>query len=156
VPVPFVNWTSGGVENGVDIVPEGGGTVGNVFDYAEAGAQIRIGHHLEADYGPVKVRPSLSGTDYFNPSHLGDDIGWYFYAGAGGRAVARNLFLDGNSFRQSPHVEHKTFVGDLQAGVSIYWTDRIRLDLSAVRRSVEFVGQRAPDVNGTAAVSFSW
>ena len=104
----------------------------------------------------VRVRPALSGTDYFNPSHLGNDIGWYLFAGAGGRAVAHNIFLDGNSFRRSPSVEHKTFVADMQGGASIFWSDRIRLDLSAVRRTDEFVGQRAPDVIGTAAVSFSW
>lgn len=154
--VPFVHWEEGGVQNGVDIVPTAGATVGNVFDYAQIGAQFRIGHHLETDYGPVRVRPSLSGTDYFNGAHLGDDIGWYFYAGAAGRAVARDIFLDGNSFRTSAHVEHKTFVGDLQAGVAVYWTDRVRLDLSAMRRSPEFVGQRGQDVLGTAAVSFSW
>ena len=156
VPVPFLNWGSGGVENGVDIVPQAGGTVGNIFDYAEIGAQLRIGHHLETDYGPVRVRPALSGTDYFNPAHLGDDVGWYFFAGTQGRAVARNLFLDGNSFRQSPHVEHKTLVADLEAGATIFWSDRIRLTLSAERRTREFVGQSRPDLNGTAAVSFSW
>jgi hypothetical protein len=156
VPVPFVNWTSGGVENGVDIVPEGGGTVGNVFDYAEAGAMLRIGHHLETDYGPVRVRPAPSGTDYFNPAHLGNEIGYYFFAGTQGRAVARNLFLDGNSFRQSAHVEHKTFVADLDAGATIFWSDRIRLTLSVERLTREFVGQPHPDVNGTAAIAFSW
>ena len=156
LPVPYLNWTSGGVEDGVDIVPLAGGTIGNVFDYAEAGAQLRIGHHLEADYGPVKVRPAFSGTDYFNPSHLGDDLGYYVYVGSEGRAVARNIFLDGNTFRTSAHIEHKTFVGDLEGGVTILWSHRIRFDFSAWRRSVEFVGQRAPDVNGTAAISFSW
>ena len=140
--VPFAHWESGGVQDGVDIVPTAGGAVGNVFDYAQIGAQLRIGHHLETDYGQVRVRPSLSGTDYFNGAHLGDDFGWYFFGGAAGRAVARNIFLDGNSFRTSAHVEHKTFVGDLQAGASLYWSDRVRLDLSAVRRTPEFVGQR--------------
>ncbi len=156
IGVPFVHWESGGVQDGVDIVPTAGGAVGNVFDYAQIGAQLRIGHHLETDYGPVRIRPSLSGTDYFNGAHLGDDIGWYFFAGAAGRAVARNIFLDGNSFRTSAHVEHKTFVGDLQAGASVYWSDRVRLDLTVVRQSPQFVGQRSQDVLGTAAVSFSW
>ena len=64
--------------------------------------------------------------------------------------------LDGNSFRTSPHVEHKTFVGDLQAGLSVYWSDRLRADFSAVRRTDEFVGQRASDVIGTAALAWSW
>jgi lipid A 3-O-deacylase len=156
VPVPFLSWDSGGVQNGIDIVPQAGGTVGNVFDYAELGAMLRIGHHLETDYGPVRVRPSLSGTDYFNGSHLGEEIGYYIFAGAQGRAVAHNLFLDGNSFRQSPHVRHKTLVADLDAGLTVFWSDRIRLTLSAERRTREFVGQQHPDVNGTAAVGFSW
>ncbi len=156
IGAPFLHWEDGGVQDGIDIVPEAGGTVGNVFDYAEAGAQLRIGHHLEADYGPVRVRPALSGTDYFNGAHLGNDIGWYLFAGAQGRAVAHNVFLDGNDFRRSAHVEHKTLVADLQAGASIFWTDRVRLDLSAMRRTPEFVGQHRQDVLGTAAVSFSW
>jgi hypothetical protein len=156
VPVPFLSWNNGGVQNGIDIVPQGGGTVGNVFDYAEAGAMLRIGHHLETDYGPVRVRPAPSGTDYFNPAHLGNEIGYYFFAGTQGRAVARNLFLDGNSFRQSAHVEHKTFVADLDAGATIFWSDRIRLTLSVERLTREFVGQPHPDVNGTAAIAFSW
>ncbi|HXR85631.1 MAG TPA: lipid A deacylase LpxR family protein [Stellaceae bacterium] len=154
--VPFLHWEEGGVQNGVDIVPQFGGAVGNVFDYAQAGVQLRIGHHLETDYGPVRIRPSISGTDYFDGSHLGDDIGWYIFAGVGGRAVARNVFLDGNTFRTSAHVEHKTFVGDLQAGLSAYWSDRIRADFSVARRTDEFVGQRAPDVIGTAALAWSW
>lgn len=156
IGVPFVHWENAGVQDGIDIVPMAGGTVGNVFDYAQIGAQLRIGHHLETDYGPVRIRPSLSGTDYFNGAHLGDDIGWYFFAGAAGRAVARNIFLDGNSFRTSAHVEHKTFVGDLQGGVSLYWSDHARLDLSVMRQSPQFVGQRGQDVLGTAAISFSW
>jgi lipid A 3-O-deacylase len=117
--VPFLSWTTDGVQNGVDIVPQIGAAIGNVFDYVQAGAQIRIGHHLETDYGPIRVRPSLSGTDYFNGANLGDDIGWYIFAGAGGRAVARNIFLDGNSFRTSAHVEHQTFVADMLGGISL-------------------------------------
>jgi hypothetical protein len=40
--------------------------------------------------------------------------------------------------------------------VSVYWSDHARLDLSVMRRTDEFVGQRASDVLGTAAISFSW
>jgi lipid A 3-O-deacylase len=152
-------WRIGGsdeVENGIDIVPQLGGSAGNVFTYGEAGALLRIGRHLEADYGPVRIRPSLSGTDYFDPSQLDHQFGYYIFAGAAGRVVAHNIFLDGNTFRQSPSVEHKTFVADLQAGLSVFWSSRARLDFSVVRRTDEFVGQTRQDIIGTAALAFSW
>ncbi|HKT16835.1 MAG TPA: lipid A deacylase LpxR family protein [Stellaceae bacterium] len=156
LPVPFLSSVHDGVENGVDIVPELGGSGGNVFTYGQIGAMLRIGRHLEADYGPVRIRPALSGTDYFNPARLDDEFGFYVFAGAAGRVVAHNIFLDGNSFRHSSSVEHKTFVGDLQAGVSAFWSRRVRLDLSMARRTDEFVGQRRQDIIGTAALAVTW
>lgn len=156
VPVPWLSSLNDGVENGVDLVPQWGGSVGNVFTYGEVGGLLRIGRHLEADYGPARIRPALSGTDYFNPAYLGDDLGYYFFLGVQGRAVGRNIFLDGNTFRQSPNVRRKIWVADLETGLSVFWSSRVRLDFSVVRRTDEFVGQRAPDVIGTAAASFSW
>jgi hypothetical protein len=156
VPLPLVSSVDDGAVNGVDIVPQIGGSAGNVFTYGEGGALLRIGRHLEADYGPVRVRPALSGTDYFNPRYLGNEVGFYIFAGVQGRAIARNIFLDGNDFRQSPNVEHKTFVADFQAGGSIFWSSHIRFDATVVRRTREFVGQKHPDVIGTAALAFTW
>jgi hypothetical protein len=156
VPVPALSTLRDEIENGVDVVPQIGGSVGNVFTYGEVGALLRIGRHLEADYGPVRIRPALSGTDYFNPDELDDDVGYYFFAGVQGRAVGHNVFLDGNTFRQSPNVPRKTFVADLQGGASVFWSSRIRLDASVVRRTDEFAGQRTPDVIGTVAAAFSW
>lgn len=140
---------------GADFVPEAGATVGNVFVYGEVGATARIGSNLASDYGPARVRPSLSGTDYFDSGAAADGLGGYFYVGAQGRVVGRNIFLDGNTFRTSPSVPRKVLVADLQSGVALMWSRRIRLDFSVVRRTEEFDGQRTPDVIGTAAVSFS-
>jgi hypothetical protein len=142
--------------NGIDVIPEAGATVGNIFTYGEAGALLRVGKNLGADYGPVRIRPALSGTDYFNADHLDGDFGFYLFAGVQGRAVGRNIFLDGNSFRSSPSVEKKPLVADLQAGLSLFWSTALRVDFSVVRRTPEFHGQSTPDVVGTAALSFSW
>jgi len=141
--------------NGLDIVPQLGATLGNVFTYGEGGFLLRLGKNLGADYGPARIRPALSGTDYFDGDHLDGKFGFYVFAGAQGRAVGRNIFLDGNSFRQSPSVDKKPLVGDVQAGVSMFWSDAWRLDFSAVRRSREFDGQLSPDVIGTATIAFS-
>ncbi len=142
-------------DNGVDIVPQLGATAGNVMTYGEAGALLRIGKNLRADYGPNRIRPALSGTDYFDGDHLDGDLGFYVFVGTQGRVVGRNIFLDGNSFRPSPSVDKHTFVGDAQAGFSLFWSSAWRLDFSAVRRTREFVGQHSPDVIGTAAIAFT-
>jgi lipid A 3-O-deacylase len=142
--------------DGIDVVPQIGATVGNVLTYAGVGGLLRIGKNLHGDYGPARIRPALSGTDYFDGSQFDGAWGFYFYAGAHGRAVGHNIFLDGNTFRRSPSVPRKTLVADFQGGFAVFNASGFRLDVSAVRRTREFVGQRANDVIGTAAVSFSW
>ena len=146
---------SGG-DIGMDVVPALGATVGNILTYGQAGALLRVGNSLRADYGPVRIRPALSGTDYFAGDRAGNDFGYYFFAGVQGRAVGRNIFLDGNSFRRSPGVDKKRLVADLQAGFSLFWCAAARLDFSVVRRSEEFEGQDGADTIGTASLAFSW
>ena len=141
---------------GLDIIPQVGATVGNIFTYADIGGLLRIGEGLGADYGPIRVRPSLSGADYFDESGLDDGRAFYFFAGTQGRAVARNIFLDGNSFRASRSVPKKNLVGDLQAGFSASWSRSLRLDLSVILRSQEFRGQHGTDDICTAALTFTW
>jgi lipid A 3-O-deacylase len=142
--------------NGIDIVPQAGVTLGNVFTYAQAGGMLRVGKNLHADYGPVRIRPALSGTDYFDADQLDGDLGFYFFVGGQGRAVAHNIFLDGNTFRQSPGVRKRVLVGDLEAGLSVFRSSNWRLDFAAVRRTKEFFGQQADDLVGTGALSVSW
>jgi len=141
---------------GVDIVPQLGASVGNILTYGEAGALLRIGKGLGADYGPIRIRPALSGTDYFDADRLDEGKGYYFVAGTQGRVVGRNIFLDGNSFRTSPSVSKKNLVGDVQAGFSVLWSKSLRLDVSVALRTEEFHGQRTPDDICTAALTFSW
>ncbi len=144
----------GGVSS--DLVPQLGATLGNVFTYGEIGALFRIGHNLQADYGPVRVRPALSGTDYFDASHLDGHYGYYWYIGAQGRAVGRNIFLDGNTFRQSPHVQKRVLVADYLTGVTVFGGQAWKLDFSMARRTREFIGQKSSDVLGTAAISIGF
>lgn len=127
----------------VDAIPELGLTVGNVMDYVQAGGMLRFGRNLEADYGPQRIRPSLSGTPYFNSDYLmaGDPFGFYFFVGTQGRAVARNLFLDGNTFRDSRSVDSEALVGDLSGGLALFWGSAVRLDTAVTYRTEEFEDQ---------------
>ena len=141
---------------GVDIVPELGAVAGNVFTYGKTGALLRFGTDLDADYGPVRITPALSGTDYADTDALDEGFGVYGFVGVEGRAVGRNIFLDGNDFRESRSVDKKNFVGDLQAGVSLFWSKSLRFDVMAMRRSPEFEGQQSPDVLGMVGLSVFW
>jgi lipid A 3-O-deacylase len=141
---------------GVDIVPQLGASVGNIFTYGETGMLLRIGRGLGADYGPVRIRPALSGTDYFDAERLDEGQGYYFFAGTQGRVVGRNIFLDGNSFRTSPSVSKKNLVGDAQAGFSVLLSKSLRFDISVALRTEEFHGQHTPDDICTAALTFTW
>jgi hypothetical protein len=130
---------------GVDFVPEADITAGNVFTYGAIGGIIRIGNSLDTDYGPPRIRPGPSGTDWVDARRRSADFGYYFFAGGEGRAVARNIFLDGNSFANSRSVDKKPLVGDLTAGLAMFWKDEVRFDLGLLSRTKEFYGQQGED-----------
>ena len=137
-----------------DVIPDVGVTVGNVMTYAEAGGQLRFGQNLGADYGIPRVRPALSGTNWFNVARMTGPFGWYLFAGLQGRAVAHNIFLDGNSFRSGPSVDKNLLVGDFSAGASLFWSDWVKIDFSYTERTKEFTNQRQMDHFGSASVAF--
>jgi hypothetical protein len=137
----------------VDVIPDVGVTVGNVFTYGEAGAIIRLGRNLNVDYGPARIKPATSGTTWFDPSQLQGPLGWYVFVGAQGRAVARNIFLDGNTFVSSASVEKETYVADLTGGLSFFWSDLTKVDFVLTWRSKEFVTQPEPDRYGGINIS---
>lgn len=136
---------------GVDATPHVVGAVGNVFTYSGAGLAVRFGENLPDDYGPPRIRPALAGSGFFEPED-GDDFGWYLFVGVEERIVARDIFLDGNTLRDSHNVDRKAFVTDLQSGFAIRWL-QARLTFSYVIRSEEFSGQDGSHPFG--ALSFS-
>jgi lipid A 3-O-deacylase len=143
-------WQRFGVAGlGGDIAPNAGFALGNVFTHAQVGLTARVGRDLPADYGPPRIRPSQPGSDYFLP---GEDFGWYFFFGVAGRAVARNVFLDGNSFRDSHSVDKRYFVGDVQAGLAVT-LGGARLAYTHILRSREYMGQNKPDHFGSLSLS---
>jgi len=133
-----------------DMLPNAGGSLGTVFTYVEAGLPIRLGSDLSHDFGPPRIRPGLPGGSYFRPKK---GFLWYVFAGFQGRAVLRNIFLDGNTFKDSHSVEKKPFVGDLQAGLMVQW-DSFRISYTQVLRSKEFEGQDVSDVLGSLSLSY--
>jgi hypothetical protein len=137
------------LKNDLDFSPHVGGAVGNVFTYANAGITMRYGQRLPNDYGPPRIQPGLPGTSDFSPlTHFG----WYLFAGIDGRVVAHNIFLDGNTFKDSRSVDKYPLVGDLQIGLVLDWP-AIRFSYTHVLRTREF--QTQDDVDDFGALSLS-
>lgn len=137
----------------VDAVPELGASLGNVLTYGEAGGILRFGQNLGADYGPARIRPALSGGGWFDADKMSMPVGWYFFLGAEGRAVGRNIFLDGNTWQSSRSVDKKPLVTDIVYGASLFWTDKVRVDFAVTERSKEFYGQHFTDRFGTITLA---
>jgi lipid A 3-O-deacylase len=136
----------GGLE--FDLTPNAGLTLGTLRTEARLGAAARVGWRIDNDYGPPRVRPSLSGVDHFS----GGPFSWQIFAGVQGRAVARNLFLDGNTFEDSASVDRNPFVADFQTGFSVSAGDW-RLAYTYVWRTEEFETQPTRQDFGAIAIS---
>lgn len=144
-----------GGEYSWEIIPETGIAAGNVFTFAEVGSLIRWGRGLTADWGPEMILPGYSGTSYFAPERAGVRFGWDFFAGTEGRAVARNIFLDGNTFQNSRSVVKEHVVADLIVGTELFTKGGFRIGFSIVGRTPEFRKQTGMDwfgsINGAYA-----
>lgn len=133
-------------------VPHVGATLGNIYTYANTGISFRLtpyeGRFQDA---PVRVRPAQPGTGAFLVPD--NTFNWYLFGGVEGRAVGRNIFLDGNTFGDSYSVDKKYFVADVNGGLAITY-NKIRLSYTLVYRTPEFHGQENGDVFGSVSLGF--
>jgi lipid A 3-O-deacylase len=141
-----------------DLVPKAGINLGNVFTDAGIGAALRIGNFLPEQDIPLRIQPGLSGGTSYYPIRNGQ-LDWLLFAELQGRAVARNLFLDGNTFRNSLSVKKRHLVGDAAAGV-IFGFGQLKQPLfiafSFVWRGREFELQQGSNSFGSAQVGIHY
>lgn len=97
---------------GADSIAVGGAMLGNVLTQAYAQLQLRAGWRTPRDFGTSLIR----GIGALPPARDAFLWGAHIYIGAGGFAVARNLTLDGNTFRTGPGVGHRAFVPAAELG----------------------------------------
>lgn len=135
----------------VDALPAAGAQLGTVRVAAQGGVRVRIGQGLERDFGPPRIRPTVSDA----PAPVGEGFGWYLFAGVGGYVVGRDITLNGNTFRDSRSVDQRPFVGDLEAGAAVFWRN-VRLSYTQVWRTKEFVSQRDTFTFGSVSLAFSF
>lgn len=120
-----------------DLIPMAGFSVGNVLTEAQAGIQWRIGESLERDWGAVRVRPGNAGP---GARSIEGAPSWQVWVGAQARASAINMFVEGNTVKDSLGVDKYPIVYDVEAGAALrVWG--VIASFTYVVRSEEFRGQ---------------
>ena len=117
-----------------DVLPSLTAGLGNLRDYVQAGATVRIGQGLDSDFGVPRLSPGLSGGDAYTPTRA---LAWYVFVGVDAQAVGYDLLLQAAPFRSGPHVSPLWDVGEMQAGAAIM-TAGLRLTVAYVAQTVAF------------------
>ncbi len=138
-----------------DFLPYIGATLGNVYTHANIGGEYRFGYNLPDDFGTGAISDSATTP---TPVEGAGARGWaqrfgaHLFARAEGRAVGRNIFLDGNTFRSSHSVDKNIFVADLSLGLAMNWRNS-KLSYAFIYRTREFQGQPEGQLFGSVTLS---
>lgn len=144
-----------------DLLPRVAVSLGTPFTQAGAGTELRLGWNLPADYGTSFIRPGagIYAPDEENDQPSGDGF-WentsiYIFAGAEGRGVLHNTFLDGNTWKNSHSVDKRPFVGEFSLGLALLIYD-FRLVYAHVYRTDEFYGQNDGQSFGSILAGYTF
>ena len=134
-----------------DAIGHWGASLGNLLTYANAGLEVRIGSRLPDDFGSDPLRPAGENTAPTRRTPP-DEWSWHAFASVDVRAVAHNITLDGNLWKDSHSVQKRTFVADFGRGIAITYGPW-KLALAHYNRTREFDGQRVRPAFGSITVS---
>lgn len=137
-----------------DLIVRGGVSLGNVRTNLAAGFAVRLGWWLPTDFGTDLIRPaggSIASAHRYSA---------YFFGNTETRLVARDIFLDGNTWRDSASVSKRPVVADLNVGFVVRLPiagphlKGLQFAYTQNYRTKEFYGQRQRDVFGSLGISF--
>ncbi len=131
-----------------------GGSLGNVATYLNAGFEFRLGTGLPDDFGSSPARPSGNNTAPLSYSSRRKG-GAHLFAALDARAVARDIFLDGNTFVHSHSVDKRPFVADVALGAAAFF-EGFKLSFARVLRTQEFAGQPSRHSYGSITISYEF
>lgn len=144
---------------GWDVLPRVALSAGTPLTQACVGGEVRFGWNPPLDFGSTTIRP---GSGIIAPpvndesaarGSFWDNLGVHVFVGVEGRGVARNTFLDGNLWKNSPSIDKRPFVGELHWGVACSVYDLI-VSYSHVFRTHEFRGQARGQNIGSITVGY--
>ncbi len=142
----------GGVE--FDMLPAARADLGNVFVRARGQATVRLGMHLPESFGPASL---LGFKDHTAGSFADPEQDWsvYGYVTVSADAVARNIFLDGNTFATSRSTEREDFIARGTVGIVARYKC-VEFGWSQTFETESFENQPDGQSFGSFAVNCQW
>lgn len=134
---------------GVDVIPGWALWAGNVYTAFEAELILRVGRNLPYDHGGPVYHTATAPENFYASGRTG----WHFHLRAVQRVVGQNLFLDGNTIRDSRSTEREKYVGQLYAGLTYHW-DRFRVSYTHTALTREFEAQEGSHAYGVLAATW--
>jgi len=142
-----------------DFISHTGLALGNIAGYLNFGAELRVGWIIPNDFGTSAVRP---GGDNSAPDTTWDPritsqrgIGLHCFASFDVRLVAHDIFLDGNTFKDSHSVDKEYVVADASVGVSFVYLG-VKMSYAQVFRTREFKQQDHSHSYGSLSISYTF
>ncbi len=138
------------------VIPEYGFELGNASTKLYAGALVRWGWNIAKDYGVAPINANSYSHIPLN-TEVKPLSGWNFCFNFSAKAnlIAKNIFLDGNTFTDSHSVEKNYFTLDAGYGFSLSY-NQFSLDYLRKHTSKEFKTQEGINSYGSLIFSYNF
>ena len=144
---------------GYDCVLNTGGGLGNAMTFYNLGLTLRVGWNMPNDFGNFPIRPASAFNGAFDERdprmRPEKDFGLHLFCSVDGKAVLRDIFLDGNTFSDSHSVDKKPVVADYMTGLGIIM-GKVKLSMAYVIRTESFEEQDGSQKFGSINMSISY
>lgn len=140
----------------IEALPVANAMLGNVLIQGQFGGQVRFGYRVPDDFGTTLMR----GMVHLPPPRrtlepASPRWGVYWFGGANANLVARDITLDGNTWRHSRSVDKEWFVPAAEVGMAVYYK-RFQTAFTYVFWGKEFKGQNNYTEFGALTLSYTF
>ncbi|MFH2061243.1 MAG: lipid A deacylase LpxR family protein [Pseudomonadota bacterium] len=140
-----------------DLITNAGTTLGNVRISMGTGGEIRFGYKIPKDFGSDVIRPGAGVSAPYNIRATSGkkSIGAHVFASSQIEAVLHDIFLDGNTWQDSPSVDKKLMVADVSVGFACNY-DMLKLTYRHLFRTKQFDNQKQGQIIGSLTMTLSF
>jgi hypothetical protein len=139
----------------LDLIPSMAAKLGNLRISTNAGALVRVGVHMPKAFGPGIIKTGVeSNVVWIEEPRNGWSLD--FHAGIDGELVGRDLFLDGNTFKDYDRdVDKESFVGSYFGGVNFQY-GRWGGSINFLYSTDTFKDQHGNNKYGSLSLNYRW